>query len=88
MSTLVILPFTPSAPALTAATLEANGYLAGWPPWLTQESIDMNLRLVARCRCGHCRGKGLVAEPFHRFAPVRSFKVLATCQACGRAEEM
>jgi hypothetical protein len=78
-------PIIPTnTPPIPAPTLD--GYTEGAPPWLTDDTIVIDKRIVARLRCPRCGCKRMAYHPFYRMIP-RSYRMRAVCP-CGHTEEM
>lgn len=64
--------------------MQLDGFTAGLPAHITEETADIDRRICERKRCPECGYRGMEYRPFHL---KMRYRVLAVC-SCGCAEEI
>jgi hypothetical protein len=61
-----------------------EGFAPGLPRHVTEATVRTDKAICRRLRCPGCEGRGLEYRPWQSG---RRYRALATCLACGDAEE-
>jgi hypothetical protein len=61
------------------------GYSPGWPVFVPPAARAVGMETMACMACGACSHPGLECRPWHRRD---SYRIVATCLACGHGEEV
>ena len=75
-------------PTLIELVRSLDDYLAGPPPWVGEEALEIDAAVCRAAECPRCEAHGLNFHPFHRAIPRLSYRALAVCSCCGWATEL